>query len=798
MSTIIDKTLCYHCGENCEKDQVFHGSKVFCCLGCKLVFEIIQDNNLCTYYDFNKNPGVKQQSLFGNRFKFLEDLQVQSKIVNYHIKDEIGITFKIPTMHCSSCIWLLENLKKIDKGVKSSKVNFLNKEVIIVYNDKLTSLKNIVEKLAQIGYEPSLHLDSIYKVEVKKKNRIRIIQIGIAGFCFGNIMMLSFPEYFSSGKSIDIDLKYFFSHLSFFLAIPVFFFSASEFFVKSIQSLRAKSISIDVPIALGIVAIFIRSAYEIFSNTGVGYLDSGSGLIFFMLIGRWFQDFTFDSIAFDRDYKSYFPISVTSLRNGVEKDVVVNNLKVNDRIFIRNNEIVPVDALLLKGNASIDYHFVTGESIPVIHHNGETVFAGGRQLGGLIELLVTKELSQSYITQLWTSNFVTPGQNKFERVVHHISKWFIVTTLLIAFLSAAYWWKIDMHRAVNAFTAVLVIACPCALALSAPFTYGNILRILGKNKIFLRDYHTLERLADIDHIVFDKTGTLTEKNTSKISYTGQVLTKDLKNAIYSLVRQSSHPLSRMLTKYLNTSTAYPITNFNEFVGMGIQGSVNGSLLALGSAKFLNIDILNSDEKLTNVYVAVDGYYYGFFTFSNSYRNGVSELASKLFLQRKKLSVLTGDNESENANLIALFSSKARLFFNQSPLDKRNYIDSLQKKGDKVLMIGDGLNDAGALLQSNVGISLTEDTNAFTPSSDGIIDASQLYRIPFLLTYSKRAIQIIVISFIISLLYNFIGLSFAVTGTLSPIIAAILMPISTISLVLFTVLSSSLYAKLHKF
>ncbi len=428
MSKIAEKLLCYHCGEQCEKDQIIHNEKAFCCIGCKLVFEILQENNLCTYYDFNKNPGVKQQSLFGNRFGFLEDVLVQSKLVNYHIKNEVGISFKIPTMHCSSCIWLLENFNKIDSGVLSSKVNFIKKELLLVFDDRSTNLRNIVEKLAQIGYEPSLHLDSINKVEVKKQNRKRIIQIGVAGFCFGNIMMLSFPEYFSSGKSIDIELKHFFGYLSLFLALPVFFYSASEFFIKSFQALKTKSISIDVPIALGILAIFLRSSYEIISNTGAGYFDSGSGLIFFMLVGRWFQDFTFDSLAFDRDYKSYFPISVTSIRNGLEKDVVVSNLKVNDRIFIRNNEIIPVDAILLNGEASIDYHFVTGESIPVNHHKGETVFAGGRQIGSIIELLVTKELSQSYITQLWTGSFSKSGQNKFERLVAESQGVFVVST----------------------------------------------------------------------------------------------------------------------------------------------------------------------------------------------------------------------------------------------------------------------------------------------------------------------------------------------------------------------------------
>lgn len=794
MAEVKEKLLCYHCGDECTDDAVFANEKYFCCNGCKLVYEILQENNLCSYYNLNENPGIKAYSFSGSRFSFLDEITIQQKLISFQSKNEVHITFHIPEIHCSSCIWLLENFKKVDAGVIQSKVNFLKKEVFIVYDEAKTSLRKVVESLTRIGYEPSIHLDSIEKKEKKKINRDRIVRIGIAGFCFGNIMMLSFPEYFSSGNIADTGLKNFFSYLILFLCLPVFFYSASEFFIKSYQSLKQKTTSIDVPIALGIAAIFIRSIYEITSHTGPGYFDSGSGLIFFMLIGRWFQDYTFDAMSFERDYKSYFPVAVTTIKNGIEKPVTVNDLKVKDKILIRNNEIIPVDATLLKGDAHIDYSFVTGESLPLHISAGELIFAGGKQIGSIIELLVTKEVSQSHLTQLWNNDVTKTIESSFEKLVKAISRYFIVVTLFIACVAAAYWWNIDVKKAINAFTAVLVIACPCALALSAPFTYGNILRILGKKKIFLRNYHEVEKLADINTIVFDKTGTLTENNASEIAFMGETLSEKEQQMIFSLVRHSSHPLSKLLVKHFGFENFSNVSGYSESAGKGISGNVNGKFIQAGSNEFVTGTHNNAENNFTRVYVSFDNVCKGYFVFRNFYRFGIKELAQKLQSKKFRLVVLSGDGNAEKHSLENIFSGNADMHFNQTPSGKLNFIKKLQNNHNKVLMIGDGLNDAGALRQSDVGISIADNTNNFTPSSDAIMDSSQLENLYNLIAYSKAASRIIIWSFIISLLYNFVGLSFAVTGTLSPLIAAILMPISTISLVLFTVISSSVKAK----
>lgn len=792
------KVSCYHCSDDCADNSIAIGDKIFCCEGCKLVYEVLEENNLCTYYNLQDSPGIKVEPLTGNRFSFLDEPSIQQKLISFKNGNEMHIIFHIPAIHCSSCIWLLEHLQRVDKGIQQSKVNFLKKEVFVVFDNEKTSLRKIVEALTRIGYEPSIYLDSTEKKAKKKVNRDRIIRIGIAGFCFGNIMMLSFPEYFSSGNIVDAGLKKFFSYLILFLSLPVFFYSASEFFIKSYQSLKQRTTSIDVPIAIGIAAIFIRSAYEILSRTGPGYFDSGSGLVFFMLIGRWFQDYTFDSLSFERDYKSYFPVAVTTIKNGIERAVAVNDLRIKDNILLRNSEILPVDAILSKGEAHIDYSFVTGESLPVHVKKGELIFAGGKQTGSIIELIVAKEVSQSHLAQLWNNDVIKSVESKFERLVKSISRYFIIVTLFIATVSAAYWWNTDVRKAINAFTAVLVIACPCALALSAPFTYGNILRILGRKKIFLRNYNVVERLADIDTVVFDKTGTLTENHAADIEFVGEILSEEEEKLIFSLVRHSSHPLSKLLGSHLAVSPYFDVINYKETAGQGVCGMVSYQLVKAGSNEFVSGSKSFPENNYTKVFISINNEVKGYFIFKNNYRPGLTRLAKKLLKDKFHLAVLSGDNNAEKPVLQKLFSKNIQMHFNETPQGKFSFIKSLQEKNHKVLLIGDGLNDAGALRQSDVGISIADDTNNFTPASDAIMDSGNLEKLFNLIKYSKSATVIIIWSFIISLLYNFVGLSFAVTGTLSPLIAAILMPISTISLVIFTVLASTLKGKLLGF
>ena len=793
---IVDtKIVCYHCGDICKDKSIVINEKYFCCSGCKTVYEILNQNELCTYYNFENNPGISPKNIESKKFEYLDDQLTINKLLDFSDDKISKITFFIPQMHCSSCIWLLENLFKLNPAIINSTVNFVRKELTIKFLHEKVSLKEVVILISSIGYEPQINLDTAEKKISVKSNKNLYYKIGVAGFCFGNIMLFSFPEYFSITVSDNL-LKTFFGYLNLLLSLPVFFYSASDYFVSAYKGLRKKIINIDVPLSLGILVLFIRSVFELLILNQAGYFDSLAGLVFFLLIGKILQEKTYDALNFERDYKAYFPLSVTIKQNEVEKSIPVNTLMIGNRIIIRQNEIIPADSILMNGNGLIDYSFVTGESHPVNKVSGEMIYAGGRQKSGLIELEVIKEVSQSYLTQLWNNDtFNKKSASQFTNFSNTVSKYFTIVVLLVATIAAAFWYQASTSIAINVFTSVLIVACPCALALSTPFTLGNAMRIFGRNRFYLKNSSVVEKLAKINSIVFDKTGTITESGKSDIIYSGKVLNQTEQKCIKSLVRSSTHPLSKKIFDSIGETEFFPVTKFNEPTGKGIEGVIYGYHIKIGSAEFVEYTITEQemDNIKTKVYVSFNSEVVGNFTIANSYRSGIKKVVKDLS-SKYNLALLSGDNAGEKENLLNIFDNESQFHFKQSPEDKLNFIKRLQSQNQKVLMIGDGLNDAGALSQSDVGISVTDDISNFTPACDAILDSSQLKNIPTYLKFAKSSLKIIHLNFLISFFYNFVGLSFAVQGMLSPLIAAVLMPLSSISVVLIATLATNLIAR----
>ena len=787
---------CYHCGEKCD-ETIQLDDKYFCCDGCKMVFQLLDENGLCQYYVLTDMPGFSAKGHFvSEKYNYLDNAAIQEQLIQFRVGDQAHVVFYLPQIHCVSCVWLLENLHKINPGVIQSQTHFEKKEIKIVFNPSIISLKELVQLLSFVGYEPMIHLGGNDWMKKKKVNKKQLLKIGIAGFCFGNIMMLSFPEYLSADLAELGNLRSFFVYLNLLLSLPVLFYCANGFFISAYTGLRQKWLNIDAPIALAILVTFGRSLYEIVTQTGGGYLDSMSGIVFFMLIGRWFQDKSYDSFSFDRDYQSFFPLGVTVLEAGKEINKPLSTIEKGAILLIRADEMVPADAKLLTNGALIDYSFVSGENEPVEVENGSTVFAGGIQKGRAIQVEVIKPVGQSYITELWNSPILKAEKNKEQSFVHPWSQYFTIVLFSIAIGSGIYWAIVDSSKILPAVTSVLIVACPCSLLLTVTFTYGNVLRWLGKQHFYLKNASVIEAMDKIDTIVFDKTGTLTNHQDTHLEYSGEHLNEVEVTAIKSVTRESLHPLSQLITKYFNerVEKTVLVEAIENYIGKGTKATCNGMEMLIGSKSLLVAHgVAVGEIEGSVVCIAINGVYKGKFSINHTYRNNIDSMVAKLKKAGYQLHLLSGDHPTEKLHLSQLLGADIPMLFEQNPLDKLQYIQQLQASGRRVMMVGDGLNDAGALQKCDVGIAVTDQTHLFTPASDGILEGSMIQSMDSLLAFAKKAKLIITLIFILSLLYNLVGMYFATRAELSPMVAAILMPISSISIVSLSALLSYLYA-----
>lgn len=777
-------TPCFHCGDTVKRDGVAFDGKVFCCPGCKAVYEILQRNNLCQYYAFDRAPGQIPRPDRHPRFAWLDEPGIAARLMEFSDGETAAVSLFVPGMHCSSCVWLLENLHRVDPGILQSRVDFLKKRITVRFAEGRISLRRIVELLASLGYEPQITLASGEPKVAEPTGRSLYYRVGIAGFSFSNIMLLSFPEYLSGGE-VDGGLERVFSLAALVLSLPVFFYSAGVYFLSAYRGLRRRVVNIDVPLALGILVLFARSVWEILGQSGPGFLDSMTGLVFFLLVGRLFQNKTYDSLNFERTYTSYFPLAVMVRRPAGEAAVPVAELAVGERVLIRHDEIVPADAILLKGSGAVDYSFVTGESTPIPRAVGDLVYAGGRQTGGMIELEVVKEVSQSYLTQLWNDASGRSARREgLTRVSNTVARYFTLGVLALAAAAAIYWLPKDARIAVDAVTGILIVACPCALALATPFAYGTVLRILGRNGLYLKNADVTETLARVDTLLFDKTGTLTETRQRDVRFVGAPLDDVHRQMIASVAGSSHHPLSRVVAKHLNGAGFRTPDRFREIPHAGTEGVIDGHTVRLGSGVHVGLAQESgvAETGASLVYAAIDGRVLGHFSITSRYREGVPDLIARL-RKRFRLDVLSGDTDRELSQLQATFGADLPVKFRQSPADKLEHVRSIQGEARGVLMVGDGLNDAGALRAADAGIAISDDIAAFSPGCDAILDGRMLHRLDAMLALSRASVMIVLASFAVSLLYNAAVLAIAFRGELSPIIAAVLMPISSVTVVL---------------
>lgn len=806
MAEVKKRLSCYHCGDtiNISGQALLYKDKAFCCLGCRAAYQLLERHDLCTYYELDEKAGVKiEDTHWAERYHFLDSHDVVATLLDYQDNECSVARLYLPAVHCSSCVWLLEHLPCLHEGVVQARLSFAKKILQVRFRHQQLSLKELAVLLARLGYAPLIRMDNT-AVEHAQKHTDHTFywKLGVAGFCAGNIMLLSFPEYFSLSQVVEEQYLRFFQYLNAILVLPVFFYSGIDYLRGGWQSIRNfvlgkyRYLSLDVPLSLGMWAMFFRSAYETFYLGQAGYWDSLAALVFFLLIGKWVQSRTYEHLSFERDYRSYFPLAVKRrTAGGTYESVPVRQLQAGDCIRLHHEEVLPCDARLQSQSAQLDYSFVTGESRPVTLEQGSLLFAGARVIGHAIEVIVQKPVEQSYLVSLWAQSQQAEKQIPV-RFVDVIAQYFTFITLFIALLAMLVWaiWLSKPDQAWLVLTSVLIVACPCALALSTPFTLGAAMAVLARHGLFVRSQEVIERLRSVTHVVMDKTGTLTETRHSHIEWQGKPLSLHDKKLIRSLAIQSSHPLSRSIAAYLGEGDVYAVESFREQKGMGIAAQVGQEIVRLGSARFVGLsdDRQETDEAFSYVYVAVNTLVLGCFQLRPFYRHGLAEVLVSLRRMGYRLSLLSGDRK-QSARYFETFFRPTEMHLEQSPHDKLRFIDKLQQQGEKVLMLGDGLNDAGALRRSHVGIAIAEEVHAFSPACDALMEAKCFARLPAILRYVQKSRYVLRSTLVLSLLYNTVGIAWAVSGSLSPVLAAILMPLSSISVVLLATLGARWYA-----
>lgn len=782
------RVACRHCATPCAPDPA--GGEAFCCAGCRTVFALLREHGLHGFYRLDAAAGRRVAP--AGRYDYLNEPGVRNRLVDFTSERLERVTFAVPAIHCVACVWLLEQLFRFRPGLGESRVDFARREVTVGYDPAQTGPGDVAALLASLGYPPELRLSALDGRRGSAAPRRLWLQVGVAGFAFGNTMLFALAEYFGLDAVSAPAFRPMFGLLGLLLAVPVVVFSAEDYWRAAWRSVRDHRLAIEVPIAAGLAAIFLWSLAALVRGAPETYFDSLSGLVFFLLCGRVFQRKTFDRLTFDRDYRDFFPLAACRVTDDGEERVALSRLRVGDRLRLRHGELIPADARLTAGEALVDYSFVTGEAEPVRRSAGETLHAGGRQTGGLIEADITRPPSQSYLTSLWNHDAFRKARDEtHDTLTNRYSVRFTWTILALAAGAGLFWSVQEPARALPAVVGILIVACPCALALAAPFTLGAAVRVLGRAGVFLRNGGVVESLARIDTVVFDKTGTLTLATPRRIGFDGPALNDPERGAVLALAVQSTHPAARAVARHLQAesiSTRTEAAGFREHTGRGIEIEVHGCLWRLGSKAWLDSLGITSPPTISNhaaVHVACGDKHRGVFLITPELRPEVSGLVRRL-AGAYRLALLSGDHAGDRARFAPLFGDNGDLHFAQSPHDKLGFIHTRQEAGARVMMVGDGLNDAGALRQSEVGVAVVEEIGAFSPASDVILAAGDVPRLADVLAFARGAVRVVRLSFLLSALYNVVGLSFAATGRLSPVICAVLMPLSTVTVVAFAV------------
>jgi heavy metal translocating P-type ATPase len=783
------KLQCCHCELPVLTPYFDEEEKIFCCRGCLSVYRILKNNGLQNFYSIQNSEdrpkkAVKQKAKRG--FSFLNDSAFLENYIHINSNSQVSLSFYLEGIHCLACLWLIEKAPSFASEVATARLNFESSVVKITLKRGHHGFSNIASTFNDLGYAPTpLRNDDEVKALQKKEERGYLLKMGVAAACMMNIMLYTIGLYAGAQGLIGSA----FSYISLIFCIPVVLYSAKPFYTSSISALKKKSINIDTPLSIAISLGFLVSVYNVITGSSVHYFDSIATLTFLILFSRYLllkaSRYTFSKT----DINSFLSDSTVLRRNtlGELEDIHHSQILVGDTILVAPGASIPCDGEIIKGSSKISLAILNGESKPLEHKEGMTVFMGTTNLGTMIEIKANACGESTRLGQI----YALAQENEKEKstitlLSDKISKFFVASVLSLALVTVLYFALGNsglLETGINRALALIIITCPCALGLATPLTYSRLINLSSKLGALVKSEYVLEKLSLAQNIFFDKTGTLTKGDYHVASYNQHLALKtpfSVADIVFSMEANSNHPVALSLIQwskdFSKTLKVVPFSSQLEILGKGVQASLDGILYEIRSQasdeEFLRIGLFENHKLIAEFFL------------KDQIKESAQELLNNLKNQNYNLYLASGDQAAQVEEVSqALGFKKDSSRSNMSPEEKGQWVD----KFPNTLFIGDGVNDTVAFSKSNTSIAVKGSLEVALNSSEVFLKNCDIELVAPLLQMAKAGTKTVRRNLAFSIFYNITGASLAITGLLGPLEAAILMPLSSL-----TVLISSLW------
>jgi len=792
---------CFHCGLEIPADVNFHSEldgaqRDFCCFACQSVCLAIYDAGLQGYYQRTPDGILLAPPPTPPKDVEMYDLEdVQQEFVTGKDEDRHAHLL-VEGIHCAACVWLIERGMMRIPGVFSANVNLAGKRLHIRWDNHRVKLSTIINQLAKIGYSGVPYDPEAAEGSMKRTNRAMLFRLFFAGFAMMNLTLISIALYSGAGEG---QFRSFFHWMGFALATPTLFYSAFPFYKGAWSGLRNLRLTMDLPIAIGLSVTFIYSVYITLTPQTMGevYFDTVTNLTFVILIGRYLEGmFRHQAVAATNRLMELQPRVATVLLDDQEKLTPIRAVKIGDRLLVKPGGKVPMDGVVREGHSSIDESMLSGESMPVSKHVGDHVIAGSLNAGGALVIEVQTTLQDSTLSKI--IRLVEEAQSSkapIQRIADRIVPWFVMATLLCASLTF-FLWSANFELALMAATSVLIITCPCALGMATPMSIAVASGLGAKHGILVKNGVVLETLSKVTHFVFDKTGTLTEgkmRVEHVLLAAGQQETEML-SWVAAVERLSEHSVAKAIVNeaearqlpYRNLA----VSGFQAIPGAGIKAQIKGQVVLLGTQNWLSQNHVLINDTLqsqvltqetlakTCVHCAISGRHVAVLVLADSLRADAQALINELRQAGIGMTLLSGDRKTV-AEAVAQQLGGMEVIAEVMPQDKDMVIQQLKQRGECVAMVGDGINDAPALIRADVGIALGSGTDVSVESADIVLMQNELDKVRLATLLSRRTLRTIKQNIGLSFVYNAIMVPLAMAGHVTPLVAAITMPISSL-------------------